>query len=910
MLGINSNINSLVAQENLTTSGNALSQAITRLSSGKRINSAADDAAGLAISNIMQTQINGLTQGVSNANDGVSMAQTASSGLSSLTSSLQTIRQLAVQASDGSMTDSDRAALQQEVTQQIAEVNRIASQTTFNGMNVLDGSLGSVSFQVGANVGQSISLDLSQSVSAAAMGKGVVAAGNTLGSITGLSLDSNGDATTSANATITSINVLSDGMGGFTYTDQNNVALSQKAVSSLFGNSTGVGGSPLDITTADGNSALNTTNQLAAISTVNNAATTPAGAGTTLGTVSGISINATTGADVPAGTANAITSITVKADGSGGLQFFDQNGQQLASGLVGDDSGTNAGTLLTLTKGTGGAGDSVSFTNSISQQVTTLNAGPTSLTSQLATIDAAATTQGTTLPTSAVTLGKISGISVDGTGADTTGAGAYTSITVTEGTTGALTFTGTTAAGTSTDITSTITGTGGLFAGSTGVVAPAASLTSQLATITAAATAQGTTLPGSTTTLGTITGVSVDGTGADTTGAGAYTSITVSEDTTGALVFTGTTAGGTSTDITSSITGTGGLFAGSTGASAPAASFATQLATITGAATTQGNTAPASTLTLGTISGISVDDTGADSSGAGAYTSITVTESTTGVLTFTGTTAGGTSTDITSTITAAGGLFAGSANAVIGTSAASITASATTPTMSAGSAASVAVSGTATAPTMSAGSAASVAVSGTATAPTVTAGGTITGLDLDATGKNVAPGTQGEITSITVGDTNGTFTFTDNNGNDVSSLFTVTGSTFAFKSGVSPISYGAPQLAAFQSIDANNEPGSVSNIDISTATGASQAIESIDNALTTVNNIQAALGAAQNRFTSIATTQQAQSTDLQQAQSQIQDANFAQETANLSKAQVLQQAGISVLAQANSQPQQILKLLQ
>jgi len=77
MLGINSNINSLVAQQNLSTSGSALSQAITRLSSGKRINSAADDAAGLAISNIMQTQVNGLNQGVSNANDGVSMVQTA-----------------------------------------------------------------------------------------------------------------------------------------------------------------------------------------------------------------------------------------------------------------------------------------------------------------------------------------------------------------------------------------------------------------------------------------------------------------------------------------------------------------------------------------------------------------------------------------------------------------------------------------------------------------------------------------------------------------------------------------------------------------------------------------------------------------------------------------------------------------
>ena len=113
MLSINSNISSLVAQENTTGSGNALSQAITRLSSGKRINSAADDAAGLAISTTLQTQINGLNQGVSNANDGTSIVQTASSALSQITQSLQTIRSLAVEASNGTLSSSDQAALQQ-----------------------------------------------------------------------------------------------------------------------------------------------------------------------------------------------------------------------------------------------------------------------------------------------------------------------------------------------------------------------------------------------------------------------------------------------------------------------------------------------------------------------------------------------------------------------------------------------------------------------------------------------------------------------------------------------------------------------------------------------------------------------------------------------------------------------------
>ncbi|MFM0000919.1 MULTISPECIES: flagellin [Paraburkholderia] len=239
MLGINSNINSLVAQQNLNGSQSALSQAITRLSSGKRINSAADDAAGLAISTRMQTQINGLNQGVSNANDGVSMIQTASSALSSLTSSLQRIRQLAVQASTGSLSSSDQAALQKEVSAQIAEVNRIASQTTYNGTNILDGSAGSVTFQVGANVGQTISLDLSQSMSAAKIGGGLVQTGQTVGSFT-VSLASTGTYT-STGATITSVNVLSDGKGGYTFTDQNNQAISSGAVTNIFSAGTGAG---------------------------------------------------------------------------------------------------------------------------------------------------------------------------------------------------------------------------------------------------------------------------------------------------------------------------------------------------------------------------------------------------------------------------------------------------------------------------------------------------------------------------------------------------------------------------------------------------------------------------------------------------------------------------------------------
>ncbi|RAS35977.1 flagellin [Paraburkholderia bryophila] len=293
MLGINSNINSLVAQQNLNGSQSALSQAITRLSSGKRINSAADDAAGLAISTRMTTQINGLNQGVSNANDGVSMIQTASSALSSLTSSLQRIRQLAVQASTGTLSSSDQAALQKEVSAQISEVNRIASQTTYNGTNILDGSAGNVTFQVGANVGQTISLNLSQSMSAAKVGGGLVQTGQTVGTVS-VSVDNTGTYTSAASPAITAINVLSDGKGGFTFTDQNNQAIAQTVAAAVFGSGatagTGTQGTALALqaaatTTAGAGSAA----QASAVAQINAINTPP--------TVSNLNISTVTGAN-------------------------------------------------------------------------------------------------------------------------------------------------------------------------------------------------------------------------------------------------------------------------------------------------------------------------------------------------------------------------------------------------------------------------------------------------------------------------------------------------------------------------------------------------------------------------------------------------------------------------------------
>ncbi|WP_018871307.1 flagellin [Thioalkalivibrio sp. ALgr3] len=155
---INTNVLSLNAQRNLNESQSALAQSLERLSSGLRINSAKDDAAGLAISERFTSQINGLNQAVRNSNDGISLAQTAEGALNTVSDSLQRARELAVQAANDSNSASDRQAINDEVQQLMEEVGRIANNTEFNGQNILDGSAEDLFFQVGANQGQMISV--------------------------------------------------------------------------------------------------------------------------------------------------------------------------------------------------------------------------------------------------------------------------------------------------------------------------------------------------------------------------------------------------------------------------------------------------------------------------------------------------------------------------------------------------------------------------------------------------------------------------------------------------------------------------------------------------------------------------------------------------------------------------------
>jgi len=183
-LGINTNVASISAQNQLSKSQSMNSQALERLSSGLRINSAKDDAAGLSISTRFDAQIRGLTVAQRNANDGISMMQTAEGGLDETVNNLQRMRELAVQSANGTLDDTqDRTAIDAEFQARVAEIDRVAQQTTFNGINVLDGSTTSVDIQVGADANQTITVTFAD-MQAAALNGG-----------TGL-----GDVTTAANA--------------------------------------------------------------------------------------------------------------------------------------------------------------------------------------------------------------------------------------------------------------------------------------------------------------------------------------------------------------------------------------------------------------------------------------------------------------------------------------------------------------------------------------------------------------------------------------------------------------------------------------------------------------------------------------------------------------------------------------
>ena len=199
---INTNVASLTAQRTLAKSSLEMATALQRLSSGLRINSAKDDAAGLALSERLTAQVRGYNQAIRNAGDGISLVQTAEGGIEAITNSLQRMRELAVQAANYSLTSVDRVAVDTEFVALRNEINRVSLQTQFNGQKLLNGSItGSMTFQVGANSGETIDVTALANMNATALGAATALGGHTNLQVASVS----GSDSTNANATIVSI---------------------------------------------------------------------------------------------------------------------------------------------------------------------------------------------------------------------------------------------------------------------------------------------------------------------------------------------------------------------------------------------------------------------------------------------------------------------------------------------------------------------------------------------------------------------------------------------------------------------------------------------------------------------------------------------------------------------------------
>ena len=260
---INTNLASLTAQRNSSKTQNDLQTAISRLSSGLRINSAKDDAAGLAIADRFTSQIRGLNQAARNANDGISLAQTAEGSLASVGDNLQRIRELSVQAANATNSASDRASLQLEVAQLVSEIDRVATQTAFNGTNLLDGSFTSKAFQVGANVGQTITVSSIASARTSA-----------LGVYQGFSLTNQSIGTASYTAAALTVTV-----GSGSAVSLGTVAVDAKAIAAAIngGNVGGLTATANATSVAAGTSAAGSSASGAAVFTINGVAITMAG---------------------------------------------------------------------------------------------------------------------------------------------------------------------------------------------------------------------------------------------------------------------------------------------------------------------------------------------------------------------------------------------------------------------------------------------------------------------------------------------------------------------------------------------------------------------------------------------------------------------------------------------------------
>lgn len=866
---INTNFASLNAQRNLNKSQGSLQTSLQRLSSGLRINSAKDDAAGLAVTNRFTSQIRGLTQAVRNANDGISLAQTAEGALSESTNILQRIRELAIQSANSTNSSQDRLSLQSEVNQLVSELDRISNTTSFNGLKLLDGSFTAQSFQIGAEANESINVNVS-GATASTIGINKVSTQNAVAGI---------EMATSAFSVDTSSTAFNAAAAGATATAALGTLIADQTIT--------VGSSTVLINAASGNrdasdiaAALDAITGVRASAEPNSAAFTVSAPPTnaheqdvvTFDLVTGdgaqsetvaIRVNAATySTDFNTAVSAAVTNINTangdsdltynsttrtitSAKGANiGIENFNvhDDATMVLSNFVDDTSGDGTGYTFNI------GGESVSVVVDIGAstqaQIATALTSAINLDAGLIAMGVTATLNGNTvevtrgLATGAFTGNEaalsITGMQVDGgtTGdggfdvgrldAGTLVAGAGATVTLAEGGTVAATVT---AVAVETDTITfagqTVTETGG--AGNEAAV--------KVGTLSLFIEQAG---------LNIQSDVAV---GADSIlNAAANTNATLTAGSAVSDASSGNFAAAQTLTITGDAAATVSFAANSTAAEIAAA--VNKVSDSTGVSATGRTTATISNLDTDGIVSLTLN---------GEVVSANVT-----------------TTDLSALATAINDKSgATGVSASISDDNASITL-----THSTGEDIDI-ENFTHSVANVNTSTVATLRVTGAEGAFVSLQDGTVLDLDSTVVGGNV------EFAS------NGSFTVSSN-------VAAADGGLFATAANVT-------NASSLQTVD---------SIDISTVTGANAAIDIADGALAKIDSIRADLGAIQNRFESTISNLNTSVENFSAARSRIQDTDFAAETANLTRSQILQQAGVAMLAQANALPQLVLSLLQ
>ena len=340
---INTNLSSLTAQRNQARSQNDLSTAITRLSSGLRLNSAKDDAAGLAISERFTAQIRGVNQAARNANDGISLAQTAEGALGSISSNLQRVRELAVQSANATNSSSDRSAIQIEVKNLVDEIDRVGAQTDFNGIKLLDGTFSAQNFQIGANAGQTIAITSIASARTASLGASS-AASTTGAAPTGTALVA-GALTINGNSIQAAVATTTPGQTA------NSAYANAQAINASQGTVLATANATVNTSTTAPTSGALAAGDLT-INGIQVGAVTAGGSATAQGTAVANAINAISAASGVTATSNATTgALTLTADDGRNIAITTANSGAANSGLA---AGSTYGTVSLSTSSTQG----------------------------------------------------------------------------------------------------------------------------------------------------------------------------------------------------------------------------------------------------------------------------------------------------------------------------------------------------------------------------------------------------------------------------------------------------------------------------------------------------------------------------------------------------------------------------